>query len=238
MSPPAPAFADVAYGSASAAQALDIHLPEGEGPFPYLVSLHGGAFRLGDKAQEWPSAEVLAKGIAIVFINYRLTGEAIWPAQSEDVLAAIAFLKAKGADYRLVPGRFVLMGQSAGGFLAVSAALSLTEAGTPPAAVVNFYGPMDFGAMDADMQALGRTAAMGATDAADSPESILMGKPVGENRAEATAMGPIGRLAAKAPGTPLPPLMIRHGDADPLISHRQAERLKEAWTRVDTATPL
>jgi acetyl esterase/lipase len=116
--------------------------------------------------------------------------------------------------------------------------LSLTEAGTPPAAVVNFYGPMDFGAMDADMQALGRTAAMGATDAAESPESILMGMPVGENRAEATAMGPVGRLAAKTPGTPLPPLMIRHGDADPLIAHLQAERLKEAWARVDPNAPL
>jgi dienelactone hydrolase len=88
------------------------------------------------------------------------------------------------------------------------------------------------------MQALGRTGAMGATDAADSAESILIGKPVGENRAEATAMGPVGQLGAMPAGSRLPPLMIRHGDADPLIAHGQAERLRAAWAKRDPASPI
>jgi hypothetical protein len=100
--------------------------------------------------------------------------------------------------------------------------------------VVDFYGPMDFARMDEDMAALGRTAAMGNTDPADSAESVLMGVPVGENREAATAMGPVGRLAAMGPVT-LPPIMIRHGDADPFIAHLQSERLRDAWMAADPA---
>jgi len=226
---PAPTHADLAYADVTARNRLDIYLPEGAGPFPFVIDIHGGAFKLGDKAQNAVSAEVLAAGIAIVRPNYRLSGTDLWPAQGEDILAAVAFLAANGADYGLDPARFALWGQSAGGFLAVSAGLSLTEAGTPPAAIVDFYGPMDFAQMDADMASLGRTAAMGPTDPAASPESELLGFAVEDDRAAATAMGPVGRLAALPGGLALPPLMIRHGDADTFIAHLQSERLRDAW---------
>lgn len=226
-----PDHPDIAYGQ-GARNLLDIFLPAGPGPHPFVVDIHGGAFKMGDKAMSSVSAQILAAGIAIVRINYRLTGTDIWPAQLDDCLAAVAFLRAKGGDYRLDPARIALWGQSAGGFLAVSTALSLTEAGTPPQAVIDFYGPMQFGAMDTDMAALGKTAAMGTADVADSAESLLLGYAVGEMRDKADAAGPVGRLTAQS-GLRLPPIMIRHGDADPLIAPTQSERLRDAWAAQD-----
>ncbi len=214
-----PDFADQAYGEGER-QVLDIYVPEGAGPFPLVIEIHGGAFRVGSKTMSPPSEELLSAGIAIVRPNYRLSGTDLWPAQLEDCLAATA-----------------LWGQSAGGFLAVSAALSLVEAGRPPNAVIDFFGPMEFSTMDADMAALGRTAAMGATDPAESAESALLGFAVGSDREAAKAVGPVGRLERMAP-RPLPPLFVRHGDADTLIAHGQSERLVAAWSRVDPSASI
>lgn len=231
-----PDFEDLAYGTGER-QKLDIYLPEGEGPFPFVMEIHGGAFKIGSKSMTPVSESLLAAGYAIVRPNYRLSGTDLWPAQGEDCLAAALFVLSKAADYRLDPARFAVWGQSAGGFLSVSTALSLVEQGRPPQAVVDFFGPMDFSTMDADMEALGRTATLGTTNAADSAESQLLGFAVGSDPAKAKSIGPIGRLEAMSPRT-LPPLFIRHGDADPMIAHGQSERLAKAWAQVDPAATV
>lgn len=228
-----PGLVDLAYGDASPRNRLDVHLPPGKGPFPWLLDLHGGGFLSGDKRSLPVPGQVLARGIAVVRMNYRLSDQALWPAQEQDVLAALAFLNRRGPDLGLVPGRMALGGRSAGAFLAVSAALTLVEAGRAPRAVVDFYGPMDFGTMDADMARLGRKVRRAPADSAHSVESLLVGYPVGERRAEATALSPVGRLGAMAPGRRLPPLMIRHGAQDSIVSAGQAERLRRAWAAAD-----
>ncbi len=227
--------ADIAYG-ADPRQRLDIYLPEGEGPFPCVVEIHGGAFKIGDKSMMPVSQAVLDAGIAVVRINYRYSSTAVWPAQGDDCLAAVVWLQREGRSHGIDPSRLALWGQSAGAFLAVSTALTLVEAGLPPRAVISFYGPMDFSTMDADMATLGRVAAMGATDPADSAESQLLGYAVGENRDAARDAGPIGRLSALR--EPLPPIFIRHGDADPLIADLQASRLRNAWTAADPSAEV
>lgn len=232
----APDHADLAYGT-GARQKLDIYLPKCAGPHPVVVDIHGGAFKMGDKAGSAVSPQLLAAGIAIVRINYRFTDTDIWPAQGDDCLAAVAFVREHGADYGLDGRRLALWGPSAGGFLAVSTALSLVEAGQPPQAVVDFFGPMQFGTMDTDMAALGKTAAMGTADVATSPESVLLGFAVGENRDKANAAGPIGRLAVMK-GLALPPLMIRHGSDDPLIAPTQSARLRDAWLAKDSTAEV
>ena len=221
---------DVAYG-AGPRQVLDVTLPNGNGPFPVLVMIHGGAFLMGDKSELSIPPEVLAAGIAVVRVNYRLSGTDLWPAPAEDCLAAVVHLQRHGAELGLDPSRLVLLGQSAGAFLAVSTALSLVEVGLPPKGVVSFFGPMDFSTMDADMATLGRVAPMGLTDAEDSPESRLLGYAVASDRAAARAMGPVGRLDKIR--EPLPPILIRHGDADPMVADLQAKRLREAWLAAD-----
>lgn len=221
---------EITYGT-DPRQVMDVTLPAGNGPHPVLMMIHGGAFKIGDKSEMtiWP--DLTQAGIAVVRINYRLSGTAKWPAQGEDCLAAVVHLQREGMALGLDPARLVLLGQSAGAFLAVSTALSLVEVGLRPRGVVSLFGPMDFSTMDQDMATLGRTPAMGATDPADSAESELLGYAVGENRAAARGVGPIGRLSRLQ--EPLPPILIRHGDADPLIADLQAKRLREAWIAAD-----
>lgn len=221
---------EIAYGQ-DPRQVMDVTLPAGTGPYPVVMMIHGGAFKIGDKSEMpiWP--ELTQAGIAVVRINYRLSGTAKWPAQGEDCLAAVVHLQRQGLALGLDPARLVLLGQSAGAFLTVSTALSLVEVGLRPRGVVSLFGPMDFSTMDQDMATLGRTPQMGATDAPDSAESQLLGYAVGENRAAARSMGPIGRLSRLT--EPLPPILIRHGDADPLIADLQAKRLREAWIAAD-----
>ncbi len=225
-----PGANEVAYGN-DPQQVMDVTYARGTGAAPILVMVHGGAFKVGDKSDLaiWP--EILDAGIAVVRVNYRLSGTAKWPAAGEDCLAAIVHLQREGAALGLDPSRMVLLGQSAGAFLAVSTALSLVEVGLRPRGVVSLFGPMDFSTMDQDMKTLGRVPQMGWTDGADSAESTLLGYAVGDKPDAARAMGPVGRLSQLK--EPLPPILIRHGDADPLISDLQAKRLREAWVAAD-----
>ena len=231
----APGATEIAYG-AGPRQVMDLTYPQGATQAPVVVMFHGGGFRMGDKSELaiWP--ELLEAGIAVVRVNYRLSDSAKWPAQGDDGLAAVVHLQREGAALGVDPSRIVLMGQSAGAFLAVSTALSLVEVGLPPRGVVNLFGPMDFSTMDQDMATLGRTSQMGPTDVADSAESRLLGFPVGDNRAVARSISPVGRLSQLK--DPLPPLLIRHGDADPLIADLQAKRLREAWIAADPAAQV
>lgn len=230
-----PGGTELGYGN-DPAQLLDIRYPRGTGAAAVLVIFHGGDFATGDKADipvwpEWPDA-----GIAVVRVNTRSSDRAKWPAQADDALAAVVHLQRNGTDLGLDPSRMVLMGQGAGAYLAVTTALSLVEVGLPPKAVVSLYGPMDFSTLDADLKTLGRTPARGPADDAASPESRLLGFAVGEKRAAAHAASPLARLGRMR--EPLPPILIRHGDADTVVADLQAKRLREAWIASDPAADI
>jgi acetyl esterase/lipase len=116
------------------ARKLDIYLPEtGDGPFPVLICMHGGAFSAGQKndVQVAGYMEALPEGFAVASVEQRLCNmlpgggfnrEGLFPNPLFDFKAAIRFLRANAAQYRLDPARFAVAGGSAGGYHAIMAA--------------------------------------------------------------------------------------------------------------------
>jgi alpha-L-fucosidase 2 len=128
------------------AQLLDLHVPDGAGPFPAAILVHGGGFDQGSKSTNVrPLFDVLANaGFAWFSIDYRLAPEARFPQAIGDVYNAIRWVKDNAAMYRVDVSKIALIGESAGGFL-VNYAGTHDPPDTRVAAVVDFYGPVDYG---------------------------------------------------------------------------------------------
>ena len=113
---------DIAYANESPAQTLDLYLPPGQAnmPRPAIVVVHGGGWRGGDKQRgQWVGipARYASDGYVAISVNYRLTGEAPWPAQIEDVKAAVRWLRAHAQVYGVDVDRIGAYGNSAGAHL-------------------------------------------------------------------------------------------------------------------------
>ncbi|MEM7612945.1 MAG: alpha/beta hydrolase [Pseudomonadota bacterium] len=223
-----PHFKDVTYGEDSDRNVLDVYLSTTTIELqPLIVLVHGGGFKAGDKARPRFLEDFLEAGFAVAAINYRLSDEATWPAQLTDVTRAVRFLHDKAADFGIDPERIAIFGQSAGGHLTATSTLSLAanDANIVRAAVV-WFGPVDFSMMDADMAESGQGTSD--TNGPSSPESQLIGAPVGEHPALARAASPLHFIAALPDEALLPPVLIMHGARDPLIAARQSQRLHDA----------
>lgn len=219
---------DVAYvTNGHPRQKLDLYIPDVDGPLPLVIWVHGGAFRMGDKAESAPT-ELLDTGYAVASVNYRLSQHAIFPAQIEDVKAAVRWLRANAAGYGLDPDRFGAWGPSAGGhlvaMLGTTGHLDTFDVGenldysSRVQAVVDYFGPTDFLQMDAHRPPKGM-----AHDAPDSPESELIGGAIQEHPERVARANPISYVAADAP-----PFLIVHGDKDPLVPYHQSVLLHAA----------
>ncbi len=222
---------DIAYvAGGQARQKLDLYLPKAGGPLPLIINIHGGAFRMGSKEDGVP-VEYLSLGYAVASIGYRLSGDAIWPAQIEDCKAAVRWLRANARTYGIDPDRFAAWGASAGGHLAAmlgtAGGVKEFEVGenlsvsSRVQAVVDYFGPTDFLQMDAHRLANGQVH-----DPADSPESQLIGGALQQNKDKAARANPITYVTRDAP-----PFLICHGDADPLVPHHQSVLLEAALRR-------
>ena len=124
---------------------LDYHVPDGPGPFPAAILVHGGGFDEGTRSTNVrPLFEPLANaGFAWFSIDYRLAPKFRLPQAAEDIDAAIRWVKAHAAEYHLDASKIALIGESAGGYLVAYAATHETPATKLPA-VVDFYGPADY----------------------------------------------------------------------------------------------
>lgn len=236
-------FLDIPYAHLSPAQKLDIYLPdEGEGPFPVIVSLHGGAFMGCDKAdaQVMPMLEGLKRGYAVVAVNYRLSGEAKFPALVHDVKAAVRWIRANARQYHFDPHRIAAWGGSAGGYLAAMlgvsagvAALEDLDLGNPDQpsdvqAVVAWFAPTNFLEMDELLAAGGLPPAPGMEHSAPgSPESLLLGEQITRIPERVRAANPETYITPAAP-----PFFLQHGTQDAIVpvqmSVRFAEKLEQA----------
>ena len=125
---------------------VDLHVPDGAGPFPGAILVHGGGFDEGSRSTNVrPLFDVLAgAGFAWFSVDYRMAPEFRFPQASEDINSAIKWLKTHAAEYHVDASRIVLIGESAGGFLVNYAGTHETPA-TKVAAVVDIYGPVDYG---------------------------------------------------------------------------------------------
>ena len=226
---PAPTLKDASYVvNGHERQKLDLHVPAGEGPFPVIFWVHGGAWRTGSKDNP-PALRYLEKGYAVASINYRFSQHAVFPAQLEDCKAAIRWLRAHAAQYRLDPKRFAAWGASAGGHLvALLGATGDTkqfdvgehlDQSSAVQAVVDWFGPTDF--LQMNLQA-GKQGTLD-HDAADSPESCLIGGPIRNHPDKVLRASPLHFVS---PGDA--PYLIMHGDKDPLVAHGQSGLLEAA----------
>jgi acetyl esterase/lipase len=214
-------------------QVLDLYVPEkAAAPRPLVVWIHGGGWSGGDKAGCPPLRQGYAEqGYAIASLNYRLSQDAVFPAQIEDCKAAIRWLRAHARDYGLDPDRIGVWGSSAGGHLVALLGTSGDVAEFDVGAhrgissrvqcVLDDYGPTDFAQMDAHRL----PAATLAHGVPGSPESRLLGVDVGDagNAREVTRANPITYVTGDDP-----PFLIVHGDLDPLVPHHQSKLLFDA----------
>ena len=219
---------------------MDLYLPSNaDGPTPVVVLIHGGAFQMGDSSMEAGYARTLVdNGFAVAAVNYRLSGEALYPAGAQDVKAAVRYLRANAADYNINPDQVAAWGQSAGGYLANllgatgdqetifdDASLGNADQSSAVQAVVSWFGPSDFGSMDeqaADVAACAGQAQSHGT--ADSPESQWLGEAVAtSDKTDSTDLS--GYVATAGA---LPAWYLAHGDSDCLVPAGQSAELKAA----------
>jgi acetyl esterase/lipase len=201
--------------------------------------VHGGGFMMGDKADGAGLTgvdQLLAAGYAVASINYRLSGEAIYPAQIFDAKAAVRFLRASAVQYNLNPDAFGAWGASAGGNLVSllgttcavdeleGAELGNAEQSSCVQAVIDWFGPIDFLKMD---EQFAGTSCPQTHDAANSPESMLVGAAIQTVPELVQTTNPMNYITADDS-----PFFIENGTADCNIPPIQNKNLADALSAV------
>jgi acetyl esterase/lipase len=208
---------NVAYGN-DPLQQMDIFLPAGRSidSTKVLVMIHGGAWLEGDKAdfkQYMDSMKARLPGYAIFNINYRLAAlpnKNPFPTQELDVKAAVSAIYAKRMEYQ-ISDKFVLLGASAGGHLALLQAYKHSSV-LKPKAVVSFFGPTDMA---------GIYAAQTNSTALFGLQLLMGGTPV-SNPASYQQASPITYAGATSA-----PTLLFHGGADPDVPVSQTTSLRD-----------
>jgi acetyl esterase/lipase len=225
-------FLDIPYASASPSQKLDILLPpEGTGPFPTLIFIHGGAFVFGSKrdTQFLQAIDGINRGYAVVTVEYRLGYEARFPAGLFDFKAAIRFLRAHAAEYMLDGSRFASCGDSGGGYYAVMAAatqgnpvfedLSLGNAdySSSVQAVVSWFASIDMIVQEQELKKIG-----GPDPTLPNYRKVWLGANVSDIEGLMHFTNPLHFITPA-----FPPILIHHGSADKTVPCKQAYILEE-----------
>jgi acetyl esterase/lipase/TolA-binding protein len=201
-------------------------------PLPVIVFIHGGGWTEGHRNRGIaPLVHFAERGYLCAAVEYRLSNEAKFPAQIEDVKLAVRFLRAKAKEYGLDPERIGVWGQSAGGHLAALLGTSgnvkdLEGKGgwqtfsSRVNAVVDWNGPTDFLEPQELERLMKQKQAEGAKDIA---VERLLGGPVSENKEKAVRANPVTYVTRDDP-----PFLIMHGDEDQAVNLSQSRLLYEA----------
>lgn len=212
--PPAePTHADQRYaerGGRGVPPLADIYLPDGDGPHPSVVLIHGGGWVLGHrrmKPMRYLATKLVEQGYAVFVPEYRLVfrGGRLTEAR-QDAVEALRWWVAQGERFSLDPAHLSLVGLSAGATLMLLAADAVRDE-IPLFRVVPIFGVYDFDSMHGGLGRLIRPLVLQEHDPADvSPRNLA----------------------------PLPcPVVLMHGTSDRLVPHSQAEALRDAWAEGD-----
>ncbi len=181
-------------------------------PQPLVMMVHGGSWNRGGKEELAAMNRILAsRHYAVAAINYRRAPKQPFPAAVEDVFRALEFLKSHAAEARLDMTRIALIGRSAGGQIALSAAYSGQIAGLR--GVVSFYAPTD---LVLGYENPSRPLVL---DSRKALERYLGGSPTDRPEAYAAAS------AIHFVGANTPPTLLIHGSLDPIVWPLQSEVL-------------
>jgi acetyl esterase/lipase len=209
---------------------MDLRVPDGPGPHPVILYLHSGAWIMGDRFGG-PAIRQASRGYAVASIEYRLAPQNIWPAQIEDPKAAVRWLRANAARFRLDPNRIGVFGTSSGGHLAAVlgtsggvASLEGMSLGNPQFSsrvqvVVDLYGPTDL--LKIEAQKLPCIPLDG--NASYMPPSLLMGCPIQSCKEWTATANPMTYVTADDPK-----FLIMHGMLDCLVPFQQSVMLHQA----------
>jgi acetyl esterase len=217
---------------------LDLHVPDGPGPFAAAILIHGGGFDEGGKSTNVrPLFEPLTNaGFAWFSIDYRLAPAVHFPEAMEDVNSAILWVKAHAAEYRVDVSRIAIIGESAGGFFANYAGTHETP-DTKVAAVVDFYGPSDYGKL-----ALARREHPERFNMATINRHAAHGGGIHFFGVDQLDDAGLAKLRAVAPIASvhkgMPPFLVIHGAKDDQVSFEQSTAFCDAIRQVGTACEL
>lgn len=233
------AHRDIPYidGTNSGYQNLDLFVPDGPGPFPVVVWIHGGAWYAGDK-NPCPFWVLAREGYAVVAINYRLSTQAAFPAQIDDCKAAIRWLRAHAQEYHLDPSRIAVWGHSAGGHLASLLGLSGDKKNwSPPTCYANqscaVQAVVDWAGVN-NLASVGMQSGKRSGIRWSQPDSPLI-----------VLFGGVPSLAKLADASPIsyaakdsPPVLIVHGQRDNLVPFAQAQEFYSMLKRMGSDCTL
>jgi acetyl esterase/lipase len=179
---------------------------------------------------------MVSQGFAVVDVGYRLSGEAIFPAQIQDCKAAVRWIRANAKKYSLNPDRIGAWGSSAGGHLValLGTAGDVKEFDTAEnaeyssrvQAVCDWFGPTDFLRMNDFPGGMDHNAP-------NSPESLVIGGAIQENKEKVAKANPITYITGNEP-----PFLIMHGDKDGTVIYNQSELLYDALVKAGTDVTL
>jgi acetyl esterase len=218
---------DIEYANAGGVRlTLDAHVPDGNGPFPAAILVHGGGWVGGDKQQyiTYIFQPLSDAGFAWFSINYRLAPQFRFPADADDVESAIQFVKASAAKYKVDPKRIALIGESAGGHL-VSYVGARNRPDSRVAAVVSMYGVHDFVAAAVQWKPL--------------PHELLdlfgITAVTAETAPELIKASPVVYVTKD-----MPPFLLMHGSKDEDVPFEQSvemcDKMKKAGAHCDLIT--
>lgn len=220
-----PSLKDLAYDNKHESQKLDVYLATSDKPVPAMIFIHGGGWRAGSKKNvpQWLLNAVGEGWLSVVSVEYRFTDVAPHPAQTNDCLRAIQFVRHHAAKWNIDPKRIGVTGGSAGGHLSLWVALHddvaasdskdiVEKQSSRVACAVSFAGPTDWRLLDeiehahpAYRQVLG----------------FEPGTPVAAMNAEGIRdVSPISFVSKDDPA-----ILQVHGDADVIVPIEHARRL-------------